>query len=80
MSSDRELISQLRDIITTGTTISYLATDTDSDQWRIIGTTGNIIKLFSGTGAFQLLSFAQMAQFAREGRLKIDGKAYSVTS
>ncbi len=46
MSSDRELISQLRDIITTGTTISYLATDTDSDQWRIIGTTGNIINFF----------------------------------
>lgn len=75
MLSDEELIEHLKGIITTGTTVSYLAAD-NVDQWRIIGTTGNIIKLFSDTGQFQLLSFAELGQFAREGRLKINGKPY----
>ena len=79
MSGEAELIAQLKGIITTGTTISYLAAADNSDQWRIIGTTGNIIKLFSGTGQFQLLSFAQLGQFVREGRLKINGKLYRGT-
>jgi hypothetical protein len=76
MLTDQELIADLKDIITTGASISYLDTGSAVNKWRIIGTTGNIIKLFSGTGAFQLLSFAQLAQFAREGRLKINGKLY----
>ena len=79
MLGDAELIGQLKDIITTGATISYLTTDNDADQWRIIGTTGNIIKLFSSTGQFQLLSFAQLAQFVREERLRINGKPYQDT-
>ena len=71
MLTDQELIADLKDIITTGASISYLDTGSAVNKWRIIGTTGNIIKLFSGTGAFQLLSFAQLAQFAREGRLSL---------
>lgn len=76
MLSDEELIGQLKGIISTGAIISYLGVDSDSTKWRIIGTTGNIIKLFSGTGEFQLLSFAELGQFAREGRLQINGKLY----
>lgn len=79
MLTDEELTKHLKDIITTGTSISYLDTGSDADKWRIIGTTGNIIKLFSGTGSFQLLSFVQLAQFAREGRLIINGKSFKDT-
>ena len=73
--AEEELITDLREIIITGATISYLDSDS-ADTWRIIGTTGNIVKLFSGRGTFQLLSFADLAQFAEEGRLVVDGKRY----
>ena len=73
----KELSADLKRIITTGTTISYQDSDDDANKWSIIGTTGNIVKLFSPAGTFQLLSFAQLAQFAQEGRLKINGKPYS---
>lgn len=69
----------MRPNLSYGTTISYLPAADKSNQWRIIGTTGSIIKLFSGTGQFQLLSFAELGQFGREGRLTINGKLYTGT-
>jgi|GEM_PF-4247458 len=45
--------------------------------YRVIGTTGNIVKFFDETGQFRLLSFAQLAQFAEEGRLLLNGNLYT---
>jgi hypothetical protein len=75
--SKEGLITDLRRIIITGATISYLDSDCSTDIWRVIGSTGNIVKLVSGSGSFQLLSFAVLARFAAEGRLVVDGVPYN---
>ncbi|NLY50297.1 MAG: hypothetical protein GX062_04760 [Firmicutes bacterium] len=70
---ERELTWTLKGILKTGDTVSFLA----AENLHVIGTTGEIVKLMSDQGVLRLLSFVQLAQFAAEGRLFLNGIKYT---
>lgn len=64
-------VTALKAMLKVGDTIGF--EPGAKERYRIIGTTGNIIKCFDAAGGFHLLSFAQLAQFAAEERLVVNG-------
>jgi len=74
-----ELAQAIKAVLMVGDTIGFEpdAAVNPAHSYRIIGTTGNIIKFFDDGGQFHLLSFAQLAEFAQEGRLLLNGKPYT---
>ncbi|HHY92063.1 MAG TPA: hypothetical protein GX511_01825 [Firmicutes bacterium] len=74
-----ELAAAIKGVLRVGDTIGFEAdaAKNPAHRYRIIGTTGNIVKFFDDQGQFHLLSFAQLAAFAAENRLLLNGVPYT---